>query len=101
MLAILPCGCKHEQLWHADPCTAIIITVLPWQVTVYGRGRLGHDIFLGEVVIALRELEEVSSDQPPDIRQYVLGRRSAKEKVRPEGCTIIATLHHGCAVLRL
>lgn len=46
-----------------------------------GRGRLGGEVFLGEVVIALRELDEVSTDQAPDFRSYVLGRRSAKEKV--------------------
>lgn len=47
-----------------------------------GRGRLGTDVFLGEAVIALHELEEVPTDQPLDFHQYVLGRRSAKEKVR-------------------
>ena len=60
---------------------ADIIYMTHCQVTLYGRGRLGNDHFLGEVVIALREMEEVSSDQAPDFRDYVLGRRSAKEKV--------------------
>lgn len=48
---------------------------------MYGRGRLGHDIFLGEVAISLREMDEVASDQAPDMRNYILGRRTTREKV--------------------
>lgn len=53
------------------------------QVTVYGRARLGQDVFLGEVVIPLREVETTAdaSHSNPDIRRYILGRRNAKEKV--------------------
>ena len=51
------------------------------QVTVYGRARLGHDVFLGEVVIPLREVESmVDVSASPEIRRYILGRRNAKEK---------------------
>jgi len=55
------------------------------QVTVYGRARLGQDVFLGEVVIPLREVEATAdaSHSSPDIRRYILGRRNAKEKVLP------------------
>ena len=52
------------------------------QVTVYGRARLGHDVFLGEVVIPLREVEGAADGQSRDVRRYILGRRNAKEKVR-------------------
>lgn len=52
------------------------------QVTVYGRARLGHDVFLGEVVIPLREVESMlDASASPDMRRYILGRRNAKEKV--------------------
>lgn len=55
---------------------------LALQVTVYGRARLGHDVFLGEVVIPLREVEGmVDGSSSPEIRRYILGRRNAKEKV--------------------
>ena len=52
-------------------------------MTVYGRARLGQDVFLGEVVIPLREVEATAdaSHSNPDIRRYILGRRNAKEKV--------------------
>lgn len=49
---------------------------------MYGRARLGHDIFLGEVVIPLREVEGiVDAASAPEVRRYILGRRNAKEKV--------------------
>lgn len=50
-------------------------------MTVFGRVRLGHDVFLGEVMIPLREVEGVADVQAPDVRRYILGRRNAKEKV--------------------
>ena len=43
--------------------------------------RLGHDVFLGEVVIPLREVEDFAASKPTDVRRYILGRRNAKEKV--------------------
>ena len=55
------------------------------QVTVLGRGRLGGDVFLGEVVIPLREVEDF---QASEIRRYTLGRRSAKEKVGLDICSL-------------
>lgn len=52
------------------------------QVTIYGRARLGHDVFLGEVVIPLREVESMAdSSTGLEMRRYILGRRNAKEKV--------------------
>ena len=48
------------------------------QVTVLGRGRLGGDVFLGDAVIPLREVENFGASE---VRQYTLGRRSTKEKV--------------------
>ena len=48
---------------------------------MYGRARLGHDVFLGEVVIPLREVEGLAELQQADKRRYILGRRNAKEKV--------------------
>jgi hypothetical protein len=53
----------------------------PPQVTVYARTRLATDVFMGEVVIPLREVEDFAAEQP-DARCFTLGRRSAKENVR-------------------
>ena len=50
-------------------------------VVVYGKGLLGIDVFLGEVVIPLREVDETGDPSDRDIRAYTLGRRSVKEKV--------------------
>lgn len=71
------------------------------QVTVLGRGRLGGDVFLGEVVIPLREVEDF---QASETRRYTLGRRSAKEKVLPwchisASCQGARQLGHTTAVL--
>lgn len=54
------------------------------QVTLFGHSRLGNDVFLGEVVIPLREVENSADSQTLDVRRYILGRRNAKEKVRAE-----------------
>ncbi|KAK9809768.1 hypothetical protein WJX73_004442 [Symbiochloris irregularis] len=75
---------QQQPVWQEEVTFKAVQITSDLQVTVLGRGRLGSDVFLGEVVIALRELEEVSTDQPPDFRSYVLGRRSAKEKVSGE-----------------
>ena len=53
------------------------------QVTVYGRQRLGHDVFLGEVVVPLRDIPELLADKA-EPRKFTLGRRSTKEKVSGE-----------------
>lgn len=53
------------------------------QVTVYGRQTLGHDVFLGEVVVPLRDVSELHADRA-DPRKFTLGRRSTKEKVSGE-----------------
>ena len=43
---------------------------------------MGTDHFLGEIVVPLREVEEVDGGlKEADIRRYTLGRRSAKDKV--------------------
>lgn len=52
------------------------------QVTIYRKGHMGTDHFLGEIVVPLREVEEVDGGlKEADIRRYTLGRRSAKDKV--------------------
>ena len=44
---------------------------------------MGTDHFLGEIVVPLREVEEVEGSlKEADLRRYTLGRRSAKDKVR-------------------
>jgi hypothetical protein len=56
------------------------------QVSVWGRGRLGADAFLGEVVIPLREVGAAAAGgAAPQPRAFTLGRRSAREKARPMG----------------
>ena len=54
------------------------------QVSVYGRSRLGQDVFLGEVLIPLREVEETGASGVAEVHNYILGRRSAKERVSGE-----------------
>ena len=56
------------------------------QVTVLGRGRLGGDVFLGDAVIPLREVENFGASE---VRRYTLGRRSTREKV----CCLLSVLH--------
>ena len=52
------------------------------QISVWGRRRLGGDVFLGEVVIPLREVGSMASSGAAHQPQtYTLGRRSAREKV--------------------
>lgn len=55
-----------------------------WQVSVYGRSRLGQDVFLGEVLIPLREVEETGASGIAEVHKYILGRRSTKERVSGE-----------------
>lgn len=75
---------KRLAIWHASTKerTRGIQAELCCQVTVHGRARLGHDVFLGEVVIPLREVEGTTDGHSRDLRRYILGRRNAKEKVR-------------------
>lgn len=54
------------------------------QVSVYGRSRLGQDVFLGEVLIPLREVEETGASGIAEVHKYILGRRSTKERVSGE-----------------
>ena len=51
---------------------------------MYGKSRLGQDLFLGEVLVPLREVESTAANHSHDVRRYTLGRRSAKEKVSGE-----------------
>lgn len=51
---------------------------------MYGRSRLGQDVFLGEVLIPLREVEETGASGVAEVHNYILGRRSAKERVSGE-----------------
>ena len=55
-----------------------------WQVSVYGRSRLGQDVFLGEVLIPLREVEETGASGIAEVHKFILGRRSTKERVSGE-----------------
>ena len=56
---------------------------------------MGTDHFLGEIVVPLREVEEVDGGvREADIRRYTLGRRSAKDKVRPADCPMRMVLLH-------
>ena len=51
---------------------------------MYRKGHMGTDHFLGEIVVPLREVEEVDGRlKEADIRRYTLGRRLAKDKVSP------------------
>ena len=54
------------------------------QVSVYGRSRLSQDVFLGEVLIPLREVEEAGATGVAEVHKYILGRRSTKERVSGE-----------------
>lgn len=54
------------------------------QVSVYGRSRLSQDVFLGEVLIPLREVEEAGASGVSEVHKYILGRRSTKERVSGE-----------------
>ena len=55
---------------------------------MWGRRRLGGDVFLGEVIMPLRDVGGVaSSGAAPEPRTYTLGRRSAREKVTEEDMT--------------
>ena len=62
---------------------------------MYRKGHMGTDHFLGEIVVPLREVEEVDGGlKEADIRRYTLGRRSAKDKVRSlSACMGTETLH--------
>ena len=52
------------------------------QITLYRKGRMGTDHFLGETLVPLREVEEVDGGvKVADVRRYTLGRRSARDKV--------------------
>jgi hypothetical protein len=43
---------------------------------------MGTDHFLGEILVPLREVEELDGGlKEADLRRYTLGRRSAKDKV--------------------
>ena len=53
---------------------------------MYGRSRLGQDVFLGEVLIPLREVEELGASGVAEARSFILGRRSTKERVSGEIC---------------
>lgn len=59
---------------------------------------MGTDHFLGEIVVPLREVEEVDGGlKEADIRRYTLGRRSAKDKVgiaaHSQDGTVRASMH--------
>ena len=54
------------------------------QISVYGRSRLSQDVFLGEVLIPLREVEEAGASGVAEVHKYILGRRSTKERVSGE-----------------
>lgn len=58
--------------------------VVSVQVSVYGRSRLSQDVFLGEVLIPLREVEEAGATGIAEVHKYILGRRSTKERVSGE-----------------
>jgi len=45
---------------------------------------LSQDVFLGEVLIPLREVEEAGATGVAEVHKYILGRRSTKERVSGE-----------------
>lgn len=52
------------------------------KVSVYRRARLGQDLFLGDVVIPLSEIDNTGdSSRAAELRRYTLGRQSVKDKV--------------------
>ncbi len=52
-------------------------------MSVYRRARLGQDVFLGDVVIPLSEIEDTGdSSHGAELRRYTLGRHTVKDKVR-------------------
>lgn len=66
---------------------------------MWGRRRLGADVFLGEVVIPLREVGIVaSSGAAPEPQTYTLGRRSAREKVVQKA--LMLHRHYQCIQFR-
>ena len=69
---------------HARPQSYKLSIMLSVQVSVYGRSRLSQDVFLGEVLIPLREVEEAGATGVAEVHKYILGRRSTKERVSGE-----------------
>lgn len=55
-------------------------------MSLYGRSRLSQDVFLGEVLIPLREVEELGPSGVAEAHSYILGRRTTKERVSGEIC---------------
>ena len=67
---------------------------------MYRKGHMGTDHFLGEIVVPLREVEEVDGSlKEADIRRYTLGGRSAKDKVRPLSSCIGTEALRTCGIL--
>ena len=71
--------CSHRPVLHKTSSLGVVV-----QVSVYGRSRLGQDVFLGEVLIPLREVEETGASGVAEVHKYILGRRSTKERVTGE-----------------
>ena len=73
-------SCSAKEL---KPAFRANLTAIWLQITIYRKGHMGTDHFLGEIVVPLREVEEVEGSlKEADIRRYTLGRRSAKDKVQ-------------------
>ncbi|KAK9808775.1 hypothetical protein WJX72_003363 [[Myrmecia] bisecta] len=79
----LASGASHP-VWKEEVTFKAVQITSDLQVSVYGRSRIGQDVFLGEVVIPLREVEELAAERAVDVRRYTLGRRNTKEKVSGE-----------------
>lgn len=68
--------------FHAVPVTSHLV------VTVLGKGVMMGEIFLGEVVIPLVEIEDMVDPENEDVRVYTLGRRKGNETVGNVSATL-------------
>ncbi|KAL3144166.1 hypothetical protein ABBQ32_003950 [Trebouxia sp. C0010 RCD-2024] len=75
---------QAHPVWKEEVTFKSVQITSDLQVSVYGRSRLGQDVFLGEVLIPLREVEETGASGIAEVHKYILGRRSTKERVSGE-----------------
>ncbi len=80
-----PPNCIPVPFLISNNCNCVLNHVSNvMQISVYGRSRLSQDVFLGEVLIPLREVEETGASGVAEVHKYILGRRSTKERVSGE-----------------
>ncbi|DBA93880.1 TPA: hypothetical protein ACH3X3_013925 [Trebouxia sp. C0006] len=75
---------QAHPVWKEEVTFKSVQITSDLQVSVYGRSRLSQDVFLGEVLIPLREVEEAGATGVAEVHKYILGRRSTKERVSGE-----------------